>query len=176
MIFFRFQNIIYLSVIISTDYNEIMDYNTLTVMGVAVALFYKWVATIFFVCMMWLPSMMVDRLIARLQNHVTTTESDLKQELLQWEQNFHLIKDYIEAINNLFGPILLLALGKLVFNINFSILFCLQYFNGKNNLYRFVDHCVRILVNFSYLMAIILASHRFQKKVSGVKHLLAVII
>ena len=142
----------------------------LPIVGITFGFLYQVMAIIFFLCLTWLASMMLDSLVDRLPPNEVVLHSDFDQELQKWEHNFHLINEYIEKINSFFGLILLLALGKLALNINFSAFFTMQKHRGETHFIYSIYSLVEILVNGFHLTLILLVSHRIHQKVSIVKH------
>ena len=114
--------------------------------------------------------MMLDSLIDQLPANQVTANNDFGQQLRKWDHNFGLINDYIEEINRFFGLILLLALAKLVLNVDFRIFFIIQRRYEETVVLFLVDNLLGTPLNVIYLTLILLVSHRIQQKVTIVKY------
>ena len=124
---------------------------------------YQSLATVLFLCLAWLASMMLERLSDQLPCDGTPFRPALSLQLLRWKRAFGLIRQYIEKINGSFGFILLLLLGKFVFyfikEIN-EMLTLIKSF--KIELFLMT---VSLLKTCFFLILIILFCHRIQQKV-----------
>ena len=167
MFLFIVQEIIY--IVVST-YLEYYSTHSRAVIGISLGLFYQVMAVLFFVCLTWLASMMLDSLIDQLPADQVTANNDFGQQLRKWDHNFGLINDYIEEINGFFGPILLLALAKMVLNVDFRIFFLIQRRHEETDFLSLFDSLLGTPMNVIYLTLILLVSHRIQQKVTIVKY------
>lgn len=167
MFLFIVQEIIY--IVVST-YLEYSSTRSQADIGISLGRFYQVLAVFFFICLTWLASMMLDSLIDQLPANQVTANNDFGQQLRKWDHNFGLINDYIEEINRFFGLILLLALAKLVLNVDFRIFFIIQRQHEETVFLFLVDSLLGTPLNVIYLTLILLVSHRIQQKVTIVKY------
>ena len=130
---------------------------------------YQSLATVLFLCLAWLASMMLERLSDLLPCDGTPFRPALSLQLQRWECAFGLIRQYIEKINGSFGFILLLLLGKLV---NYFVLFIrnliklIQSFKIESFLITTTG-----LLKISFVLVLItFFCHRIQRKVITADH------
>jgi len=126
---------------------------------------YPTVAVIFYMCLTWSASMMLQHLIDQLPNSEIPLRLELNQQLLKWKRNFGIIGDYIAKINNFFGVTLLAFLTRQLFNFIFYIYWLMDELQEPIDSYTrnlLIIYITRIVI---YVALLALISHRIKQKV-----------
>jgi len=131
---------------------------------------YEALAVYLSLCLIWMGSMMLERVIDQLPTDLTPSYRELGKQLRKWERTFGLIKDYIENINSYLGVILLITVGKAIFVVNINIYFLIKSMSLSAEYPLPVDCLTLIIRNTFNFILIIFVCHGIQRKVSSDHH------
>ena len=134
--------------------------------GYWISCLYPSTAIILFMCLAWVASMMLQRLIDELPTNLIPFHSELNQELVKWKRDYRSISDYIEKINHFFGFILLAFLATILINFVTYIFWLIKCVQQGNFFYENVLAFL-IFKNVIYALFLIMISHRIKQKVSN---------
>ena len=127
--------------------------------------FYRLSAVVLFMCLTWITSMMLERLIDDLPKNNISYNMEISQQLLKWKLAYQLISNFIEKINRFFGIILLAYLTRQLFSSVTYVYWLILEVEATTDMEFQIMLVFYIIRNIAYVVVVTMVSHRIKQKV-----------
>ena len=109
--------------------------DAIKVVGIVTSDIYETSILTLFMTFTCLASMSIQVIVTEVQKYYPSVQNVVHDSVMKWKQSFHLILNFIEGVDHIFGPALLILMSKLLITIavySYSIIVSLSHNHPVN--------------------------------------------